>query len=136
MPFQVCKSAGNLPIFRYFRLVTKSFLFTIIEFCIEVVTSLCQHLKTLRIPSFYYTFQWFHRHLIQSNRFLVQKNGKGRERAGRNAPAKAVVVNMSALADGRPWRRKGGSRRHSFVTLLPLLVTFAGRDSALFKLPA
>ena len=41
---------------------------------------------------------------------------------------------MSALATGRPWRRKGGSRRHSFVTLLPLLITFAGRGYALLKI--
>lgn len=91
MPFKVCILALISLDFRYFRLVTKILLFTIIEICIGVVTSLCQHLKTLRIPSFYYTFQWFLRHLIQSNRILVQKNGKGRERAIRVASAMAVV---------------------------------------------
>ena len=72
-PDEVCKSGRILANFCYFSAVTKLELFTILQFCIKIVTLLCQHRKMLQTSFIYYTFQRFHRHLLQSNRFLVQK---------------------------------------------------------------
>lgn len=99
MPSKICKSAGNLPVFRYFRPVTKSVLFTIFEFCIEVVTSLCQRLKTLRTTFFTILSNVSPTFVTKLQNFRTKIRGK-RERR---------------LAAAQKKRRQG-----RFVTLSPL----------------
>lgn len=120
MPFQVCKLDGILPIFMHFPPCDKSCS----VYCCWILYRSCN--VTLSTPEnalnppFLLYFQPFHRHLLQSYRFLVQKwygRGKGR-------PWPMVSGHKGESAGGwhrRPARATGRRQGDAVLSLCRLL---------------